>query len=208
MVSSAVFFAAILVPSASFLIIITWTTCIYLKIRSLPHLQRPDYPPPTLLATIQHSDRPSSVSPPSRDYRPSGPAPLCPNLPPPRLSPHPHPPAPPPPPPAPARPAEPSVAPSRFSIATTLNPSGSRILFRNFSRPNSGGTSNSGSSGLRSRPGTSEREEKTRSKPEKARRVKRQFGVGFDEDEDREDESVVGGVERRTGSTWGCASGA
>ncbi|GAA5939537.1 hypothetical protein JCM1841_005515 [Sporobolomyces salmonicolor] len=199
MVSSAVFLAAILVPSASFLIVIIWTICIYLKIRSLPHLQRPAYPPPTLLATVQHSDCPSSVSPPSPDYLPSGPAPLCPNLPSPRPSPHPHPPAPPPPPPAPAQPAEPSVAPSRFSIATTLTPSGFRILVRNFSRPNSGGTSNSGSSGLRSRPGTSEWEEKTRSKPEKARKVKRQFGVGFGEEEDREGESVVGGVETAHG---------
>ncbi|GAA5864074.1 hypothetical protein JCM1840_000694 [Sporobolomyces johnsonii] len=201
MVSSAVFLAAIIVPSASLLIVILWTTFVYLKIRSLSQSQRPPYPPPTLLTTVQHSDRPSPVSPPSPDYLPSGPAPLRPDLPPLHISRPPYPPPTPLSPPVPAQPAEPSIAPSRFSIATTLNPSGSRVLVRNTSRPTSRDTSNSCSSGLRSRPGTSEREEtKARSKPEKARRVKRQFGVGVGEEEDREDGFVVVGDEKAQGA--------
>ncbi|GAA5857729.1 hypothetical protein JCM8547_005962 [Rhodosporidiobolus lusitaniae] len=210
---SALFLPAVVVPPACFLLLVLysiWFLRAIRRARSTPPV-RPasvSYPTASLpqLASVAH--RPSQSSPfplattsPSAEYLPHRRAPLPPfdtpyspptplSLPqtasPPVFSP--------PPPPIPPSPAD-----SRFNV--TISRTGSRVLARNASSNNSHGTHSSGS-------------EKRRSRPEKTKRVKKQYGIGeaddveFDDDRVHDDTVIVNivsgageGLRQRT-QTW------
>ncbi|GAA6018523.1 hypothetical protein JCM10207_007205 [Rhodosporidiobolus poonsookiae] len=188
MVNENVFLAAIIVPPVCVVLIVLWTTLFYFRVRrvassraqfrnSVSYPSPPHLPP---LGTLPHrrstsTPFPLPSTPTAADgFVPFRRAPLPPSDVP--YLPSPQPPSPnfpysPPPPP------EPSPSESRFAIATTVSRTGSRVLTRATSSNNSHGTAVSGGSGGEGR------KEKWRSKPEKAKRVKEQFGIGSADDD-------------------------
>ncbi|GAA5973850.1 hypothetical protein JCM11641_003191 [Rhodosporidiobolus odoratus] len=217
--NSAIFLAAIIVPPACVLALILYSIYYYFHflrparrsptcIRNSVSYPVAHLPPMSSIAQRAISSSPFPLSPtviPSYDLPPRR-APL-----PPFEAPHSQPPIPPT--PAPAPPPATSPAESRFLIATTMSRKGSRVLTRNPSSNNSHGTrstggTSSGRSGVDEE--TGRKSERRRSKPEKTKRVKRQFGIGDgDEERDYDDTviiDVVAGARppgmRRRNSTW------
>jgi len=174
MVSSAVFLAAIIVPSVCLLIIIVWSTCLYYKINALVQ-SRPHSTAPPLVSTVQqHPTNFSFPRPRNHHLANSDPfapfqqqLPSFPARPPSFLQTD------------PALPSTPhqngqqssNRSNHRFSIATTVSRSGSRVLTRNPSSQNSHGTS--GSSGTKA--GSNENKV-----VEMAKRKRKSYGVGDD----------------------------
>ncbi|GAA5836264.1 hypothetical protein JCM5353_002658 [Sporobolomyces roseus] len=196
MVSSAIFLAAIIVPSVCLLILIIWSTCFYFKISTLVQYGSQPTAPPLVSTVQQHPINFTYPRPPNRHLANSDPfAPFQQQ------------------PSFPVRPhsflqTDPALHPTlqgnaippsnrsnhRFSIATTVSRSGSRVLTRNPSSQNSHGTS--GSSGTKA----GSNENRT---VEMAKRKRKSYGVG---DDLGSPESVVievnkDGVRKRR-STW------
>ncbi|GAA5893371.1 hypothetical protein JCM6882_008016 [Rhodosporidiobolus microsporus] len=227
MVSQELAIAAIAVAAACLIVLVVWTVLFFRfyrrQSRRTPiNRNSVSYPTAgpttTQLPQLGFVHRPSNSSPfplssPSSpvDFLPSRRAPPVPpfDIPysPPLVSPLE---------PPPHLPTEPERSPSSplFSISTTVSRSGSRVLARNPSSNNSHGTSRTSKSG-----GSSGRtDERRRSKPEKAKRVKKQFGVGEEAESEQDEEErvhddtviveIVGGGEsalRRRNSTWGAS---
>ncbi|GAA6008376.1 uncharacterized protein JCM10292_007651 [Rhodotorula paludigena] len=156
MVSNAVFLAACIVPPVCLVAIIVWTCWILRRIRRLSQapapVPAPILPPASLPPTLAFTPSPPHLVPPFHPV--ASPARTLSVL---RSDLYA---ALPPPPPAPPEP--------RFSIRTTLAPDGSRVLSR---APTSSGGHGSSSHGG---PAT---EESARSKPERARKDAKRFGI-------------------------------
>ncbi|GJN91001.1 hypothetical protein Rhopal_004015-T1 [Rhodotorula paludigena] len=157
MVSNAVFLAACIVPPVCLVAVIAWTWWILRRIRRLSQapapVPAPILPPASLPLTLAFTPSPPHLVPPFHPApSPSGTLSVL------RSDLYA---ALPPPPPAPPEP--------RFSIRTTLAPDGSRVLSR---APTSSGGHGSSSHGG---PAT---DESARSKPERARKDAKRFGIG------------------------------